>query len=895
MATVTKQQIADFVAANLDNPQAIADAAAQYGVSSSDIASAMNVDVGAVTNYFSNAAVAPPPVEIAPTPAPNQFVASTAPGSVGTSYGQASGDLIGQVQQQNPELATALQTGTASVGFNADTGTSTLINTQTGAPIGGDYQVQVGTNGVGINIPTASGAVVQASVTTDQSGKIAPVTASQVFNTGLNAGAGGFAGGGQLMQQAVAIGLAYALPIAGEAISASLSTAAFAVPSYVGTALASISLGVAQGQTLEQAITNAAPSLLSAGIMDQTGLSKLSLDITSNPQFQNVINNMAGSMIATASKGGTVTEMLTNAAAAGGGTLIGNNLQLDGVSPSNAQAVGSAIAGNIATGTTLGGLTAGAGSLGGAQARQNAATKTTPTTTTTPVATSEAATDINNLNQQLYSAQSTAFVGPGLGPQATQTVADLTNQILSKLQAAALNPATSAQELQTLAQSASRFIDPAVFGRAVGVIGLLLTPSAAGDATEQAQVDAKYKALSDISQQVNGTAPLSPLPSITLPPAPVVTPVTADVANVATALNISNDEALLLQQTNPNLFSNIAGKGNEQAFIPADPAVMRSTDLVVGQTGGANDNIILASGKKPTTTLESPVTTPTATTVPENQLVITTDPATQTALVINPTGTMTIVSTVNQTVTPGQSVSVDPSSKTIVSTTPTTTTAPAPQPSQQPTSSVSPTTTTQTATTTTPSVQPQTQTPSVRQPSTSPLATPTTDTLSTPSTSPLTQPQTSTSPKVTQPTSVTQQTTSALPTPTTPPVVPIAPPVNQTTTTPPSTKTTDITVETPTTLTATTPESPITPTTSPAVSSKTTPSKKPDEPITITTSVVKPPTIKAALPTIYGQFASPLTPAVSAFTPAGEIPGQETGKPREDVWNQESLREGLGL
>jgi hypothetical protein len=73
------------------------------------------------------------------------------------------------------------------------------------------------------------------------------------------------------------------------------------------------------------------------------------------------------------------------------------------------------------------------------------------------------------------------------------------------------------------------------------------------------------------------------------------------------------------------------------------------------------------------------------------------------------------------------------------------------------------------------------------------------------------------------------------------------------------------------------------------------PPKKPEAPITITTSVVKPPTIKAALPTIYGQFASPLTPAVSAFTPAGEIPGQETGKKPEDVWNQESLREGLGL
>ena len=212
MATVSNQQIADFVAANLDNPQAIADAAAQYGVSSSDIAQAMNVDVGVVSNYFTNANVQAPPVmtpsetivAASPTPVPtptptptptpvptptptptptNQFVASTAPGSVGTSYGQASGDLIAQVQQQNPELSTALQNGTASVNYDANTGTYNLINTTTGAPIGGNYQVQVGTNGVGINIPTDSGAVLQASVTTDQSGKIAPVTASQVDNT----------------------------------------------------------------------------------------------------------------------------------------------------------------------------------------------------------------------------------------------------------------------------------------------------------------------------------------------------------------------------------------------------------------------------------------------------------------------------------------------------------------------------------------------------------------------------------------------------------------------------------------------------------------------------------------------------------------------------------------
>ena len=369
MAKATPQQIQAFVTANIDNPQAIADAAAQYGVSTTDLASAMNVDVGTVNNFFSGANVAPP----APT-----FVAGTAPGTVGVSYGQASGDLIAQVQQQNPELATALQAGTASLNGDANTGTYNLINTQTGLVIGGNYQVQVNPSGVGINIPTASGAVVQASVTPDQSGAIAPVKASQVFNTGLLAGAGGFAGGADVAKDAVAIGLAYALPIAGEYISASLSTAAFAVPTYVGTALASISLNIAQGQTLEEAIKNSAPSLLSAGIMDQTGLSKLSVDITSNPQYQNVINNMAGSFIATAAKGGTFNDVLTNAAAAGGGTLIGNALQTDGVSASNAQAVGNAIAANITTGSTVSGAIAGAGSLGGSQAKLNAITSQFP-------------------------------------------------------------------------------------------------------------------------------------------------------------------------------------------------------------------------------------------------------------------------------------------------------------------------------------------------------------------------------------------------------------------------------------------------------------------------------------------------------------------------------------
>jgi hypothetical protein len=67
--------------------------------------------------------------------------------------------------------------------------------------------------------------------------------------------------------------------------------------------------------------------------------------------------------------------------------------------------------------------------------------------------------------------------------------------------------------------------------------------------------------------------------------------------------------------------------------------------------------------------------------------------------------------------------------------------------------------------------------------------------------------------------------------------------------------------------------------------------------ITVSTSTVKPKTtpIKASYPTIQGQFASPLTQAVSAYRPPGDIESQATGKEREDVWNVESLRNALGI
>ena len=47
--------IKDFVTQNIGNPQAIADAAQQYGVSAADLSRATGYGMDAVTGYFGNA------------------------------------------------------------------------------------------------------------------------------------------------------------------------------------------------------------------------------------------------------------------------------------------------------------------------------------------------------------------------------------------------------------------------------------------------------------------------------------------------------------------------------------------------------------------------------------------------------------------------------------------------------------------------------------------------------------------------------------------------------------------------------------------------------------------------------------------------------------------------
>lgn len=71
MAQFTDAQINEYVTANIGNPQAIADAAQQYGVSAADLSRATGYDTNTVGSYFSNAGINfGQPAPQATTPAP---------------------------------------------------------------------------------------------------------------------------------------------------------------------------------------------------------------------------------------------------------------------------------------------------------------------------------------------------------------------------------------------------------------------------------------------------------------------------------------------------------------------------------------------------------------------------------------------------------------------------------------------------------------------------------------------------------------------------------------------------------------------------------------------------------------------------------------------------------
>jgi hypothetical protein len=412
---VSSQEISNFVMANLDNPSAIAQAAQQYGVSSSDIASAVGVPVSTVTSYFSNAGIAAPPITSAPvTPSGVKPVSQPTPGA-----SSVASNVVGAFVGGNGAITNTYSDGTSvtysptgaviastnpNIGVTpTDTVTPTTTPSPTPAPTttgafvpevandpsqefnttyntiqkGGvkvvDGQVvdasgnvlpanpvSIGNNQYDLQIGSAGGIIHTVVNTNPSTGQVAPITDynKQVSYTGG-------VPGGALLKDIVAIGLAYALPIIGEAIAAEL-----AVSTSVGTALAAIGTGVAQGKSIEDSITSAAPALIAGGIMSQLEIGNLVGQISTDPNLQNVINNVANSTVSTALKGGTAKDIFNNALASGGGTIIGQALTPD-LGTYGASIVGQGLATGAVTGSGLAGLTASAGTAGGLQATQN--------------------------------------------------------------------------------------------------------------------------------------------------------------------------------------------------------------------------------------------------------------------------------------------------------------------------------------------------------------------------------------------------------------------------------------------------------------------------------------------------------------------------------------------
>ena len=107
----TDAEINAYVQANIGNPQAIADAAQQYGVSAADLSRATGYDAGTVGSYFSNAGIdfgQPAPVApvAAPVAAPVDYYAQQFQPD---SYANYEPAYMGRAEQETP-TAPVMQT-----------------------------------------------------------------------------------------------------------------------------------------------------------------------------------------------------------------------------------------------------------------------------------------------------------------------------------------------------------------------------------------------------------------------------------------------------------------------------------------------------------------------------------------------------------------------------------------------------------------------------------------------------------------------------------------------------------------------------------------------------------------------------------------------------------------
>jgi hypothetical protein len=193
---------------------------------------------------------------------------------------------------------------------------------------------------------------------------------------------------------AASIALAFVVPIIGEAIGASLLDAGVlaagttpATATTIGTAIANATRMVAQGSSVEEAVTNAVSY---ASINSQVpGIAKQLDDVVKNPAVTNLITSSAASAVQTKVNGGSDTDVINNVK----GALVGS-----GVSSATDSNIAGRAAGGAVTGGVAGALTGAAGAAGADAAKAGATPTTTPTTqaTLTPNLTDAQVSQIQN-------------------------------------------------------------------------------------------------------------------------------------------------------------------------------------------------------------------------------------------------------------------------------------------------------------------------------------------------------------------------------------------------------------------------------------------------------------------------------------------------------------------
>jgi hypothetical protein len=834
---VSSQEISNFVMANLGNPSAIAKAAQQYGVSSSDIASAVGVPVSTVTSYFADAGITAPPVTSAPTPTFPSAPASSptptpTPPPVEPTAPVTSTAFVPEVandpsQEFNTTYNTIQKGGVKVVDGQVVDASGNVLPAN---------PVSIGNNQYDLQIGSAGGVIHTVVNTNPTTGQVSPITDynKQVSYTG------GVPGGG-LLKDVVAIGLAYALPIIGEAIAAEL-----AVSTSVGTALAAIGTGVAQGKSIEDSITSAAPALIAGGIMSQLEIGNLVGQISTDPNLQNAINNVANSTASTALKGGGIQDIVRNAVATGGGTLIGQSLTPD-LGTYGASIVGQGLATGAVTGSTLAGLTAGAGTAGGLQATQNSYNRDIESVLNSQasgVAPQKVSLDFVDLSQ------GTQVAGPGGLPNNGFQPGQMTQTATGLFATLRLSDGTIVNVPVQYNQGASSLTTNSTNPEIVNQVKLLqVTP----------------ENITKINPVFLDKTPVNP--NISAQEQAELNKVSSASQNMINALKQgkSIDEYYNTYSYNQSLntFANQIAEELAKDTTGTDPSYnnlraeyqkITGTPFAVG-TPITDLGEIIVTGK-----------------------VIKSDPTTNTSTIQTPDG---VTINVNSVLPKDSSVAVNKTTSAVIPTSVTNQTAK---------TDTSPVSTTDTTTTPTSNVSSSNVTitsggtnnaSNIRSNVGTNLSQNIINLLS------ANVPTSNVTITSTGQNNIGRNNISN--------VTITGGTGNNVGNNISNIANVTITGGTNNNIATVTPKVPSANVTITGGGANNAVSNVSDNNVSITTSYVPPPPLKASYPTIVGQFASPLTQAVSAYRPPGDIESQATGKEREDVWNVESLRNALGI